>query len=677
TYWNCVATKIAPGVVDRAGLAPQPPRSWPQPLALFDYLREPTPLQQWAATAPLQPGPQLFMLEDVTGAGKTEAALILAQRLMQAGLARGLYFALPSMATANQMYQRVGEAYRRLFEAGSTPSLVLAHGARSLVDGFRASVLQSRGQPADRSYGGGEASASAQCNAWLASRQKLALLADVGVGTIDQVLLGILPVRHQSLRLVGLASKVLVVDEVHAYDPYMHRLLQTLLTAHAAQGGSVVLLSATMPVRMRDDLLRAFAAGRKTTFRSLAGDRRYPLAIHVGPDIQQASVDTRAALKRVVHVQFLHDEGSVLVRLLKEAGAGRCVCWIRNTVGDARRALAELEARGVGNRTLLFHSRFAMGDRLAIEDEVLARFGKRSGPGERHGWILIATQVVEQSLDLDFDLLISDLAPIDLLIQRAGRLRRHLRDAAGRILDQQPDGRAGPPMLIVHAPLWSDAPDPNWYSSHFPKAQFVYPDAYRLWLTQRALSQAGVIVTPGREDEAGAVRQLVEAVYDAQDDDAPSGLLRSQTKAIGVRSGQRAQADFNAVDWPGGFIRAETTHWDDRGMAPTRLGENSREFALVEIVDDRVKPICEAGAFAMDLSTVRVPAHRLAGSVPEDSGQVSALIAALPEVIDGRIDASSVIPMTRASNGEYSGSGMDAQGRRLSIRYSRRLGFDC
>ncbi|WP_238947405.1 hypothetical protein [Vandammella animalimorsus] len=167
----------------------------------------------------------MFVLEDVTGAGKTEAALMLTQRLMQAGRADGLYFALPSMATANQMYQRVGQVYRRLYTDEAAPSLVLAHGARQLLADFRDSVLQPREQAEDGRYAPDERSASLQCNAWLADHRKKALLAEVGVGTLDQALLAVLPARHQSLRLLGLCGKVLLIDEVHAYAPYMMALL--------------------------------------------------------------------------------------------------------------------------------------------------------------------------------------------------------------------------------------------------------------------------------------------------------------------------------------------------------------------------------------------------------------------------------------------------------------------
>lgn len=152
-YWP-LAQKQAGQAIAEAGLRPQALRDWPEPLKLFDYLREPTPLQRYAATVELEEGPQLFLLEDVTGAGKTEAALILAQRLMQAGRAQGLYFALPSMATANQMYQRVGSVYRNLYSPEANPSLILSHGARQLVEGFRQSLLQSKEQMNDSQYRG-------------------------------------------------------------------------------------------------------------------------------------------------------------------------------------------------------------------------------------------------------------------------------------------------------------------------------------------------------------------------------------------------------------------------------------------------------------------------------------------------------------------------------------------
>lgn len=269
-YWDTIALPSAQKAVS-AMPEPATTRNFESITDLFPIIHKPTPLQEYAANEPLSDGPQLFILEDVTGAGKTEAAIVLAHRLLSAGLADGLYVALPTMATANAMYERLGRVYRRLYDQNNTPSLILAHGARDLSEAFRQTVAvpenKSDGVAYDKPYDSEdeELSASAYCNAWLADNRKKALLADVGVGTLDQALLAVLPVRHQSLRLLGLRRKVLLVDEVHAYDSYMQKLLDTLIEAHARQGGSVILLSATLPKK------NAFAIGQ--CFLSRARER--------------------------------------------------------------------------------------------------------------------------------------------------------------------------------------------------------------------------------------------------------------------------------------------------------------------------------------------------------------------------------------------------------------------
>merc|ERR1712023_293119 len=202
-----------------------------------------------AQDLPWRPGPQLFVLEDVTGAGKTEAAMTLVHRLLEHGQARGVYFGLPTMATSNAMYGRVADIYRRWFDEQQVPNLVLAHGARHLNTDFAHSVVSE--QARDHAYGDGEQTASAACNQWFADSRKKALLADVGVGTV-----------HQALRLIGLANKVLVVDEVHACDDYMAGLLEAILQAHAQQGGSAILLTATLPHSMKRNLVAAYQKGR-------------------------------------------------------------------------------------------------------------------------------------------------------------------------------------------------------------------------------------------------------------------------------------------------------------------------------------------------------------------------------------------------------------------------------
>lgn len=671
-YWKLAQQQAVPAIL-ASGLQWQPVRSWPNPLELFDYLREPTPLQKYAATVELEGGPQLFLLEDVTGAGKTEAALIVAQRLMQAGRAHGLYFALPSMATANQMYQRVGGVYRRLYQSEAQPSLVLSHGARQLVDGFRQSVLQAQEQLDDDRYQPDEASASVQCNAWLADNRKKALLAEVGVGTLDQALLAVLPARHQSLRLLGLAGKVLVVDEVHAYDPYMMTLLKTLLTAHARQGGSVILLSATLPLEAREELLTAYRYGLGIREEMLPEDRRYPLATRVGQTQESHACETRPQVRRRVKVRALHEEEGVLALLVEQAKAGRCVCWIRNTVGDARRAHDLLIDLLPEQNLMLFHSRYAMGDRLDLEARVLARFGKHSTGSERSGGVLIGTQVLEQSLDFDVDLMVSDLAPIDLLIQRAGRLQRHTRQANG---DPAADGieQRDPPLLYLLTPEPDDDPAADWYAAMFPKGCFIYPDAGRLWLGAKALLDAGCIITPGEEGQPGAVRELVEAVYGVADEKIPERLQKASQQQVGEALAMQSQAHFNALRLDKGYCIDSSARWYEDHVVPTRLGDETLTVYLAVWRDGELRPLRDQGAFHWEQSAVRINAVYAEALAPEWQKQFAEPLEWLRSTTRLLEEPAFVLPLMERDT-VLIGQVQDGRGRVLEMRYDRHSGL--
>ncbi|SDN36877.1 CRISPR-associated helicase/endonuclease Cas3 [Pseudomonas jinjuensis] len=673
-YWQSTALPQARQAVQGAGLQAQPIRHWQQPLQLFDYLQQPTPLQRYAADVALEAGPQLFLLEDVTGAGKTEAALILAQRLMQQGVAHGLYFALPSMATANQMYQRVGQVYRRLYDEQSQPSLILAHGARQLMDSFRQSILEAGGQPADRSYDPGDTSATAQCNAWLADNRKKALLAEVGVGTLDQALLAVLPVRHQSLRLLGLAGKVLLVDEVHAYDSYMTVLLKKLLTAHARQGGSVILLSATLPAKMREELLGAYRFGLDVARDDLPVERSYPLATQVGQRIASHACATRPQLVRQVRVSALHDEESVLALVAAQAAAGRCVCWIRNTVDDARRAFTALAQLVPAERLLLFHSRFAMGHRLDIEERALQLFGKHSSAAQRQGRVLIATQVVEQSLDLDFDAMVSDMAPIDLLIQRAGRLQRHARLADGSPAEDGIERRPAP-LLHLLCPEVDEEPPADWYAALFPKACYVYPNIGQLWLGARALLRAGCIRSPGDIGQSGAVRELVEAVYGEDAEKIPEKLQKATQEQLGKCLAEESQAHFNALNLEKGYCIDSSARWYEDSRVPTRLGEESLTLYLARERDGELLPLLEGLANTWEQSAVRIDT-RAAEALSSDWQQ--RFCAAL-HALRGRYrlleEPAFVLPLIVDDGGRLLGKVVDEKGRELTLHYDPAQGL--
>lgn len=625
-YWQNFALPKAKQAL--AGL-PKPPVAgkFETVQTLFPFIQKPTPLQQYAADEPLIDQPQLFILEDVTGAGKTEAALILTQRLIAQGFADGLYTGLPTMATANAMYQRLGKVYRSFYESGEQPSLVLAHGARELSQAFRESVVLAEQANIDVDYQSGrfeedqELSATAYCNAWLADSRKKALLADVGVGTLDQALLAVLPARHQSLRLLGLGRKVLLVDEVHAYDSYMQKLLATLLEAHARQGGSAILLSATLPQTMRETLTAAFHRGLGLEAPSLVYPAAYPLATHTPAATLEKPIAARAEVKRTVRVQRLDSEDQIIAKIRQSVEQGQCVCWIRNTVKSACQTYQNLLSDGVPADCLsLFHSRFAMIDRQAVENRTLQNFGEQSGHDQRKGQILIATQVVEQSLDLDFDVLISDLAPIDLLIQRAGRLRRHIRDAQGNRLRQSgaEDGR-GEPLFYLYAPMPSEDANADWLKPDHAGTQAVYPHVGQLWLSVRLLEDKGRFAMP---DDA---RELIEGVYaDEAQARIPLALQEASFDAEGKAMVQRSMADLNGLKLDKGYTR-KSGDWDEETRIPTRLSdEESISVALAVLVDGQFKPYADVERYAWALSTIKLPERewkKASGQIPDELKQ--------------------------------------------------------
>jgi len=331
-YWQ-LALANAERALAATRILPSPTAPFSGLRSLFPKVTNPSPLQRRAEDIPLGSGPQLFMIEELTGSGKTEAAITLAHRLMDAGHVRGIFMALPTMATSNAMFARVKPLLQNLFTPGSNPTFALAHSARHLVD------LVLPPAPADAAYSASEETASHDSSTWLTDHRKTALLASLGVGTIDQALLGVLSSRHNSLRLLGLHGAVLIVDEVHAYDSYMAPLLEALLRFHAALGGSAILLSATLPAKMRRKFAAAFAdglGGRKP----ILSQASYPLLTQVtGTEANEHALPCRDGTARRVEIEWLTTENDVLDLLACAAKEGRSSCWVRNSVADAMEAM--------------------------------------------------------------------------------------------------------------------------------------------------------------------------------------------------------------------------------------------------------------------------------------------------------------------------------------------------
>jgi len=669
-YWRNHAIPQAEHAIREAGINAASPEATASPFTnLFPDITEPTPLQRHVIECPIADSPQLFILEDVTGSGKTEAALFLAKRLMAHGLGNGIFMALPTMATSNAMYDRVAKVYRKFFSDDSSPSLVLAHGARHLSDTFMRSIADS--SHAQKQYGTDEDTASAQCASWLSDNRKKALLADAGVGTLDQALLAILPSRFQSLRLFGLAGHILIVDEVHAYDPYMNKLLQTLLSFHAALGGSAILLSATLPNHVRQEFISSFNGGIGMFETPHVKSASYPLATHLTRNDEMLEVPVEATPQRItsVDVKIIADPDDVERMVISAAGQGKCVCWIRNTVQDAIAGFESLREKDASDNLMIFHARFAMGDRLDIETMVKDYFGRESKEKDRNGKILIATQVVEQSLDLDFDLLISDLAPMDLLIQRAGRLHRHKRDEQGNPLSYDAgDDRRELPCFVIHGPLPEDNADADWYKAVYPKAAFVYPSHGCLWLTARLLKDKGVLRMP---DDA---RELIEAAYsDKADKLIPAMLRKRDIDAMGKWNAERSLANINELKLEQGYV-ATPNQWLEDMRTPTRLGDTETTVRLARWDGRELTPWYPHSDFPWDMSQVNLRSFFVHSEANHADSELRVAVEILKDTLPDKGKWSVLVPLSKSDDEVWRGEAQNKRGDMVILTYDPTIG---
>jgi len=656
-YWEQRAFPQAQKAIQESGLGSVFPSAFRGLGPLFPHIQAPTKLQTLAETMEFPDGQHLFIVEEVTGGGKTEAAAVLSHRLMGKGLAEGIFLALPTMATANAMHERIEGFYQRLFDDKSPPSLILAHSMARMKMG-----LEDRNRP-DGGYGGDDnPSASQACSLWLSDSRKKALLADIGVGTIDQALLSVLPVRHQSLRMLGLSRKILLVDEIHACDAYVFRLLCYLLRFHASWGGSAILLSATLPKEMRAQLLDAYAEGAGWPEALSPEKDDYPLLTSLSSmGLSEKQFAANERMVRRVRVEWMREESDVWKRIEEELKRGQCACWVRNTVVDAVEAYEQALKKYGKGKVSLFHARFTIGDRLDKEQAMIMDFGPHGGKGNRAGRLVIATQVVEQSLDLDFDYMVTDLAPADLIIQRAGRLRRHPRTAEGKRtegLDQR-----GDVVMGVWMPEAGEGARKGWYSDLFSKGRYVYSHHGRLWLTARWLQKHHGFSIPGD------LRDIMESVYGP---DALEGLPKAlgdiEMAEEGDDKGESSLAGFNALSLEVGFF-SQDTKWDDTN-APTRLGQPTTVVRLARRNGDEWGPWRAGDRNGWELSQLSVRRTLVAEEHPEDKPIATELRKSMKD--EGRYCV--VIPL-HEENGRWMGKALNKDRKPVVVEYGTDLGF--
>ncbi|GAA5533412.1 CRISPR-associated helicase Cas3' [Deinococcus aluminii] len=586
----------------------------------------PRPLQTALADALAEvDGPALVLVEAPMGEGKTEAAFYAHLQLQQAAGHRGLYVALPTQATGNAMYQRFADFLAEQSKAGGrtvVPDLQLAHGGTLLNDQFQQLIAQTklhhqRNAEADPAESDGY---GVRAEEWFTQRKR-SLLSEYGVGTVDQALLGVLGVAHQFVRLWGLGNRVVVLDEVHAYDTYTSQLIMALVAWLRALGSSVVIMSATLPRESRRALLAAWgaedhaeAAYPRLTVAPAGGAVR-TLTI---PEVDEAGNASRPRQHVTVRAIGSAPE-AVAAQAVDLASDGGCVAVIVNTVARAQRVqtlvLEELERRGITARTctkggrkdpeavsvLLYHARYPADERQEREKRVLKYLGKNGQRPQR--FILIATQVAEQSLDFDADAMITDLAPLDLVLQRAGRLHRHAENAGQR---------HGHEEAVLYVSGLDEWPSGSMQTEFWGR---VYAPAllFRSWVALRAQPE---LTLPDDLDP------LVQRVY-AQQFDAPdltdgqrTELREAEAVLQRERGNQATTGMFAHIGHPADFWTtplhrrpepdSESVN-DDAGAVEaeqddfprTRLGEESVRIVPVEYVDGAWR-VCRSPFWARD-----------------------------------------------------------------------------
>ena len=352
-----------------------------------------------------QPG--VYVLEAPMGVGKTEAALYAAYRLLATGQATGMYFALPTQTTSEAIYERVNQFLEKILpEHSAMRKALLVHG-NSWV---KMALMNTMG--ADAAPGG----------SWFNARKR-GILAPFGVGTVDQALMAVMNVRHGFVRTFGLLGKIVILDEVHSYDMYTGTILDELVSALKSMGCTVIVLSATLTQNRRKQLVGYELASNG-----------YPLltcSAQEGGRLVEVQLQSPAKTRRRVSLSFCDKEEEAVAEVIEKAKAGEQVLWIENTVDEAQARYLQITSSVISDQVEvgLIHSRFTKNDRAEHETRWVHLLGRRSGHvRNERGRILIGTQVLEQSLDIDADFLVSRICPSDMLLQRLGRLWRHERD---------------------------------------------------------------------------------------------------------------------------------------------------------------------------------------------------------------------------------------------------------
>ena len=502
----------------------------------------PNSVQQAVLAAASEPA--LVIVEAPMGCGKTEAALALAQQLIASGHHHGLYFALPTQVTSDRIHQRVERFLKNAL--ADVAHLRLAHANSWLHNNNDLRLRPSfTGGPADDAEN--PHATVTEARSWFAS-SKQALLAPYGVGTIDQALQGMVAVKHFFVRRFALAGKVVILDEVHSYDVFTGSLVTALVRELLQLGCTVLVLSATLTAARRRELLTAAGS------HELASPDTYPLITTARRGVSATQIAPAFTAAKIIRLRSAPiSEDNTIAELIARAEAGQHVLWIRNTVAEAQEAFLQIRADtpvaaspAEQTKTGLLHSRFPQKRRADLEDDWLEHLGKHrpsSGPGS----ILVATQVVEQSVDIDLDFIVSDLAPTDMLLQRLGRLWRHSR----------PHRAAAEPEFWIRTPDLPAGADARSLEKALGRSAKVYAP----WVLLRS---AAVFSSRDTLTLPGDIRPLLETTYAEPHAEEPAawGDLHAKLKE------EKCQLTLNAE--AAMLVLGRPTVDDDKPEALTR-----------------------------------------------------------------------------------------------------------
>ena len=539
--------------------------------------------------APELGGGGLMLIEAPMGSGKTEASLLAAEVLGCACGSGGICYLLPTMATSDAMFSRVEDWLGSIADSSETDAkqdLHLLHSKAALNDEFRGLVRWGIGWMGDDA----RRDESIVCHQWF-SGSKRGLLAPSSVGTVDQLLMAALSVRHVHLRHLGLCGKVIVVDEVHAYDEYMGVYLKRMLSFLGSYRVPVILLSATLPASRRDELMKAYQ-GRDTASarrRELSKPPRnaddtpaYPLVTTIAADsgspprYYPCAYDPR---RFPVEVSLVEDDNEALAKRLEELlSEGGCACVLRNTVRGAQETFRVLSDH-LDVEVMLCHARFVAYDRARIEKRLREMLGP-SSTRRPQSLVVVSTQVIEQSLDVDFDVMVSDVAPVDILLQRMGRLHRHAR---GQAESERPERLRQARMFVT------GVCDEGGVPSFDGGTDKVY-DRALLMRTVHVLKT----LPEGRVVIPDDISRLVEYVYDRGDEilaAVPESWRDALVQANGNLENRRALKRESASGWLLKKPRGRLCGWMERkldavgeqhGRAVVRDGLDSVEVVLLK-----------------------------------------------------------------------------------------------